>query len=108
MKMSKKVFKELLKEDFFKARGALSEIIDHNRIIDSQLLQDLTQGDFKKLEEHIEISKMIIEGVKAFNELYKQNLENIKRLETLPESSSEKESPESSKLLEIMKSLEED
>jgi len=78
--------KDLLKnftEDFKKSKGALEEVIDHNRLIDGLLIQDLSEGDFKKLEEHIEITRLIVDGVKSFNELYKNVpsvLESIDKL----------------------------
>ena len=77
---------ELIKkftEDFNKTRGALTEIIDHNRKIDESLVYSLLEDDFGKLEEHIEISKIISDGVKGFNELYKNTpavLEAINKL----------------------------
>lgn len=77
---------ELLKnftEDFKNVKGALSEVLEHNRQIDATLVQDLMEGDFAKLEEHTEISKLIMDGVKGFNELYKtipSTLESIEKL----------------------------
>ena len=78
--------KDLLKnftEDFKKSKGALEEVLDHNRMIDGLLIQDLSEGDFKKLEEHIEITRLIVDGDKSFNELYKNVpsvLESIDKL----------------------------
>ena len=37
--------KKNFERDFNKARAALEEIIDHNRMIDAQLVNDLAQGD---------------------------------------------------------------
>ena len=39
-------------EDFDLLRGALTETLTHNRDIDGSLVEDLSEGDFKKLEEH--------------------------------------------------------
>jgi len=77
---------ELLKqftEDFKKTRGALQEVLEHNRAIDDTLIEDLMQHDHGKLEEHIEISKIIMDGVKGFNDLYKNApivLDNINKI----------------------------
>ena len=98
----KKDFLKNHKEDFLNTRGALREIIDHNRRIDSMIVQDLEQYDFKKLEEHIEITKLILEGVKATNDLYKQSVDILKNAESIPEAKAEKKSV----LSDIMKDLE--
>jgi hypothetical protein len=44
--MKKEEFLKNYQSDFNKARGAINEIISHNRMIDTQLVQDLEQGDF--------------------------------------------------------------
>jgi len=92
------------KEDFNKSRGALEEIIEHNRSIDGHLVNDLMQSDFKKLEEHIEISKLILEGVKATNELYKQSIDILKNINNIPEQEKEKKSV----LSDLMKNIDDD
>jgi mevalonate kinase len=99
----KKQLSKKFEQDFSKSRAALEEIIDHNRNIDSHLVNDLIQGDFKKLEEHIEISKLILDGVKASNELYKQSIDILKNLEGMGGEETKKSS-----LADIMKSLDED
>ena len=98
----KKDFLKKHREDFDKTRGALQEIIDHNRTIDAMIVQDLEQYDFKKLEEHIEITKLILEGVKATNDLYKQSVDILKNAESIPDAKTEKKSV----LADIMKDLE--
>lgn len=77
---------ELLKSfeaDFKKSQGALVEVLSHNREIDALIVNDLMSGDYTRLEEHIEISKIIMDGVKGFNELYKNTpivLDNVSKL----------------------------
>ena len=61
------------------------------------------QSDFKKLEEHIEISKLILDGVKASNELYKQSIDILKNLEGMGGEETKKSS-----LADIMKSLDDE
>jgi hypothetical protein len=81
--MTKKEFLDNFKHDFNKSRGSLQEIIEHNRIIDAQLVKDLEIGDFKRLEEHIEISKLMMDGVKSMNDLYAnvpKVMENLDKL----------------------------
>ena len=99
---------ELLKkfeDDFRKSRAALEEVIDHNRNIDAQLVNDLMEKDFRVLEEHIEISKLIIDGVKNSNELYKQSIDILKNMEKIPEKD---DKPKESILDKLMKEDEED
>jgi hypothetical protein len=81
--MTKKEFLDNFKQDFNKSRGSLQEIIEHNRVIDMQLVKDLEIGDFKKLEEHIEISRLMMDGVKSMNDLYAnvpKIMENLDKL----------------------------
>lgn len=102
--MTKEELLEMFEQDFKKTKTAITEIISHNRAIDSTLVDDLVTGDHAKLEEHIEVSKLIMEGVKSFNELYKNApaiLENInKMVENSKDSKKEKPS-----LKEIMDNL---
>ena len=94
---------ELLKkysEDFRKSRAALEEVIDHNRNIDAQLVNELMESNFTKLEEHIEISKLIVDGVKNTNELYKQSIDILKNMEKIPDKD---KGPKESVLDKLMK-----
>jgi uncharacterized protein YjaZ len=97
--MKKQELLRKFEEDFNRSRGAIQEIIDHNRSIDALLVNDLTQGDFKKLEEHIEISKLIVEGVKSSNELYKQTIDIVKNIEKMSDDKKEEKSSLLDKLL---------
>jgi len=81
--MTKEELAKAFQTDFKKTQGALSEVISHNRTLDSLLVQDLMEGDYNKLEEHIELSKLIMEGVKGFNELYKNTPAVISAIEKL-------------------------
>jgi len=67
--MKNKLLKKY-EEDFEKMRSAALEIVSFNRSIDATLVNSLTQDDFSKLEEHIEVSKLITTGIKAFNDMY--------------------------------------
>ena len=83
--MTKEDLLKKFTEDFNKTRGALAEVLDHNRQIDGTLVQSLIEEDYERLEEHIEISKIITDGVKGFNELYKNTpavLEAISKVKT--------------------------
>jgi chemotaxis regulatin CheY-phosphate phosphatase CheZ len=97
--MKKEEFIAKSEEDFRKSRGALEEVIEHNRNIDAQLVNDLMQSDFKKLEEHIEISKLIMDGIKASNELYKQGIEILKNTDKIPDKDNK---PKTSVLEKLM------
>jgi len=95
--MNKEELLESLSKDFNKTRGAIAEIIDHNRILDKELVEELITGDYSRLEEHIEISKLIMDGVKSFNELYK-NIPNS--LESISKIKQDKKENKSKNLLE--------
>lgn len=99
--MKKEELLKGLSEDFNKTRGAISEIIDHNRALDRSLVEELSEGDYARLEEHIEISKLIMDGVKSFNELYKNisgSIESISKIK-----SDKKESKSKDLLKDLMK-----
>jgi len=89
-------------EDFNASKGALSEVLSHNRAVDAKLVEDLIEGDFKKLEEHIEITKLILDATKNFNELYKNAPSVISSISALQD---EVEKKEKSSLDEIMKDI---
>lgn len=97
---------ELLKqftEDFKKTQGALAEVLEHNRAIDGTLVDDLILGDNRSINEHIEISKLIMEGVKGFNDLYKNTpavLESISKMVDGEDSTKPKKS-----LVDIMNDM---
>ena len=81
--MTKEDLLEQFTADFKKTQGALTEVLEHNRAIDEALVNDLIQGDNRSINEHIEISKIIMEGVKGFNDLYKNTptvLESISKM----------------------------
>jgi len=90
-------------EDFNKSKGALTEVLTHNRAIDALLVEDLQEGDFKKLEEHIEITKLIVDGVKSFNDLYANAPKVIDAIDGLVEA--EKNSKSKTSLKDIMGDL---
>ena len=82
--MTKQELMEWFERDFKTSKGALNEIIDHNRVIDLQIVEDLKIGNFKSLEEHMVINQLILDSVKATTELYKQAsgiIESIDKLE---------------------------
>ena len=103
--MTKTELLESFEKDFKKTQGALSEILEHNRAIDGTLVEELMQGDHNKLEEHIEISKIIMDGVKGFNELYKNApavLDSINKIPGKDETQGKKS------LSELMSEIEEE
>lgn len=100
--MTKEELLEKFTEDFNKTRGALAEVLDHNRRIDGTLVQTLLQDDFGKLEEHIEISKIITDGVKGFNELYKNTPAVLEAISKITDEGGDKDKPAIS-LADMMK-----
>jgi len=90
--MKKEELLKNLEEDFNKTRGAISEIIDHNRSIDRDLVEEMSEGDFSRLEEHIEISKLIMDGIKSFNDLYKNMPSSIESIGKIKQDKKENKS----------------
>ena len=88
-------------EDFNASKGALNEVLEHNRKIDNLLVEDLLEGDFKKLEEHLEITKLILDATKNFNELYKNAPSVVSAIEGLQDDTPKK----SSSLKDIMEDI---
>jgi len=104
--MTKKELLDNFAEDFDLLRGALTETLSHNRNIDGTLVDDLSEGDFKKLEEHTEISKIIMDSVKSMTELYKNAPVIIENIDALKEEKPKKE--EGSSLADLMSTLSEE
>jgi len=90
--MNKEKLLKSISEDFQKTRGAISEVIDHNRKLDADLVEELSDGDYSRLEEHIEISKLIMDGVKSFNELYKNIPSSIESIGKIKQDKKENKS----------------
>jgi excinuclease UvrABC helicase subunit UvrB len=59
-------------EDIDKIRGALREILDHNRVINRSLVESFTEGDLSMLEEYGLLSKGIIDAAKLLTEVNSQ------------------------------------
>ena len=91
--MTKEELLEQFNIDFKKTQGALTEVLEHNRAIDDTLLDDLVDGEHGKIEEHIEISKIIMSGVKGFNELYANAPKVLESIDKLPEEGSGDKKP---------------
>ena len=62
---------ELREKDFMKQREALLSMIDDNMKIDKEVMGMLKENDFSLLEEHTELSKIIVQAVKELSDLYK-------------------------------------
>lgn len=62
---------ELREQDFMKQRAALLSMIEDNMKIDKEVMDMLKENDFSLLEEHTELSKIIVQAVKELSELYK-------------------------------------
>ena len=69
--MKKEKLLENYEEDFSKQRGSLNEILSHNRKIANGMIEDMSNHNFKMLEEFVEIQKLILDSNKAMTELYK-------------------------------------
>ncbi len=103
--MTKKELLEAFSADFKKTQGALTEVLEHNRVIDDALVADLLQEDYEQLDKHIEISKIIMDGVKGFNDLYRNAPAVIDGITKLPDEGKKKGG---SSLLDVLNGLDED
>ena len=83
--MKKDELLEKFSEDFDKQRGALTEIVSHNRKISNTLLEDMEGHNFKSLEEFVELNKLILDGVKALTSLYSEVPKILKSTQDLNE-----------------------
>ena len=83
--MKKEDLKEALQKDLSTSQGALREIIEHNRIVNKSLVEQMTDGDFTLLEEYGIITKGILDSVKLLNEINSVAPKTIKDINTVQE-----------------------
>jgi len=67
--MTKTELLEELQEDMNKSRGAIREIISHNRMLNHDLVEQMKNSDYQFLEEYNLLTKNILDSVKTLNEL---------------------------------------
>jgi uncharacterized protein (UPF0335 family) len=82
---TKKELKDNTQADMNVARGAMREIIDHNRRINNQLVEQMEDADFSLLEEYSMITKGILEAAKLLTEINAQTPKTIKDIEKVEE-----------------------
>jgi hypothetical protein len=98
MKTKDEIKSEYL-EDFTKVKSALLDIIQNNRNISQDIVQELTNQDFSSIEEYNMLTESILKASKSITELY----------ETLPKiiGNIDKEVKEQKKKLNLDDLLEE-
>ena len=89
----RKNMKEELKENTHKdldiARGAMREIIEHNRKINNNLVEQMEESDFSLLEEYSMITKGILDAAKLLSEINAQTPKTIKDIDSVQEGKKE-------------------
>jgi hypothetical protein len=68
--MDKKDLKENFSKDFIKVKSALLDIIQNNRNINKNLVQNLSEGDYSAIEEYNMMTTGILNATKNITELY--------------------------------------
>ncbi len=74
-----------LSEDAKKIRGAMKEIIENNRIINKELVEQMINSDFGLLEEYNLLTKSILDAAKVLNDVNAQTPKTIKEIEKIQE-----------------------
>ncbi len=69
--MNKKEFQDKYLEDFEKIRGALLSQIANNSKLSETLMENFAKEDFRLLDEHTSLSKIILDSSKVLSEVYK-------------------------------------
>jgi len=69
MKNKEEIKSEYL-EDFTKVKSALLDIIQNNRNISQDIVQELTNQDFSSIEEYNMLTESILKASKSITELY--------------------------------------
>ena len=71
---------EDLNKDIRVTRGAMHEILEHNRKINKDIRKSFEDSDFSLLEEYSTITKSILEAAKLLTEMNAQTPKTIKSL----------------------------
>lgn len=76
---------EKTQKDLDIARGAMREIIAHNRVINKNLVEQMEESDFSLLEEYSLITKGILEAAKLLSDINAQTPKTVKDIDSLQE-----------------------
>ena len=69
-----------LNKDIALTRGAMHEILEHNRLINRDILKTFVKQDFSLLEEYTATTKNILDAAKLLTEMNAQAPKTIKSL----------------------------
>lgn len=83
--MKKQQLKDNINNDVQKMRGAMLEILESNRSLNTDLVDQMAQGDFSLLEEYNLLVKSILEATKALTEIHAQTPKIIKDINNVQE-----------------------
>ncbi len=72
-----------LQEDTKKIRGAMREIIENNRIINKDLVEQMIDSDFGLLEEYNLLTRSILDAAKVLNDVNAQTPKTAKEIEKI-------------------------
>ena len=81
----KRELKENTQEDMDIARGAMREIIEHNRKINKELVQQMDENDFTLLEEYSIITKSLLDAAKLLTDINAQTPKTVQEIEKIQE-----------------------
>ena len=85
----KKELKENTQADMDIARGAMREVIAHNRKINKELVQQMDESDFSLLEEYSIITKGILDAAKLLTDINAQTPKTVQDIEKIQEEKRE-------------------
>ena len=68
--MTKENLKEMLEDDMMTSRGALLEIVEHNRVINKNLVEEFQSADYSHLEEYTMLTEAILKSTKLLTEVH--------------------------------------
>ncbi len=81
----KKELRENTQQDMDIARGAMREIIEHNRKINNNLVDQMEELDFSLLEEYAMVTKGILDAAKLLTDINAQTPKTIKDIDNVQE-----------------------
>ena len=83
--MTKDQLKDTLESDLAISRGAMLEIIEHNRVINIGLVEEFTSRDYSHLEEYSMLTEAILKSTKLLNEIHANTPKVIKDIDAVRE-----------------------
>jgi len=79
----KEELKSRIQEDHDTTRGAMLEIMEHNRRINSSLVEQMEDSDFGLLEEYAMLTEGILKAAKLLTDINTQVPKTVKDVDSL-------------------------